>query len=118
MIAKSDSVVTHEPIQVDCQPPSGPLRQRAGEDIPGVEEDCWLIDCSLLVDQRSELRDTANALHVASPKRRQWIQYAFYIVGIQNLDSLGRRGSSQTTGGRDQKPAKQGKRPSQAATRR
>ena len=118
MVAKSDSVVTHEPIQVDCQPPTGPFGQRAGEDIPGVEEDCWLIDCSLLVDQRRELRDTANALHIASPKRWQWIQYAFYIIGIQNLDSLGRRRSGQTTGARDQKPAKQGKRPSQTATRR
>ncbi len=116
MVAKSDSVVTHEPIQVDCQPPTGPFGQRAGEDIPGVEEDCWLIDCSLLVDQRRELRDTANALHIAPPECRQWIQYALYIVGIQNLDSLGRRGSGKNTSGRDQKPAKQGKRPSQAAT--
>ena len=116
MVAKSDSVVTHEPIQVDCQPPTGPFGQRAGEDIPGVEEDCWLIDCSLLVDQRREFRDTADALHIASPKRRQWIQYAFYIVGIQNLDSLGRRWSGQTIGSRYEKPAKQRERPCQVAT--
>ena len=118
MVAKSDSVVTHEAVQVDCQPPTRPFREGASEDIARIKKNCWLIGSPLFADQRRELRDTAYVLHIAPPERRQGVQHALYIVGIQNLDSLGRRGSGKNTRVRNQKPTKQRKGPSQASTHR
>ena len=86
VIADCHGVVVQQLHQVERDGAVAATRQTAGEDVTRIEQESDLGRGALLLDERRQLPDSANARHIAAPERVRRVVGAFEIVCEQQRD--------------------------------